>query len=75
MLITDSSVMGEVLVGHTDAVWSLSYCGTRQQLLSASADMTIKLWNPMNSDPLLQTLQSDGEWAIVARRSNGSHLV
>ena len=57
--------MGEVLVGHTDAVWSLSYCGTRQRLLSASADMTVKLWNPTHSDPLVQTLLSEGECDVI----------
>jgi len=52
----DPSVAGNVLGGHTDAVWSLSYSGSaRNQLLSASSDMTVRLWNPDSSDPLLQT--------------------
>nr|CAB3266665.1 striatin-3 [Phallusia mammillata] len=56
----DSSLAGEILVGHTDAVWSLSYSNTRQQLLSASADNSIKLWRPTSNDPLVQTYTVDG---------------
>lgn len=52
----DPTISGNVLIGHTDAVWSLSYSGSpRDQLLSASSDMTVRLWNPRSNDPLLQT--------------------
>jgi len=47
----DSSVAGSLLTGHTDAVWSLSYSGISRKLLSASSDMTIRLWNPESSNP------------------------
>ena len=39
------------LTGHSDAVWSLSYLGSRQQLLSASADGTVKLWSVGQNKP------------------------
>ncbi|XP_039252174.2 striatin-3-like [Styela clava] len=55
-----SSVTGKVLVGHTDAVWSLSYCGTRCHLLSSSADTTVRLWNPQSTDPLIRTFAAPG---------------
>ena len=53
----DAAVMTAVLEGHTDSVWSLAYSVTRQQLLSCSADGTVKLWSPANSKaPLVATL-------------------
>jgi len=53
----DASVMFNVLDGHKDAVWNLSYNTTRQQLLSCSADGTVKLWSPSNTKtPLVATL-------------------
>ena len=45
-LFSDPNVLACTLSGHTDAVWSLAYLGKRQQLLSASADGTVKLWSP-----------------------------
>lgn len=45
----DPNVLAATLLGHTDAVWSLSYLGgNHQQLLSASADGTVKLWSPIS---------------------------
>ena len=42
-------MLAATLTGHTDAVWSLSYLGgNHQQLLSASADGTVKLWSPIS---------------------------
>lgn len=53
----DPSVMFNVLEGHKDSVWSLSYNTTRQQLLSCSADGTVKLWSPTSpSQTLVSTL-------------------
>uniref|UniRef100_A0A1B6DPZ4 Striatin N-terminal domain-containing protein n=2 Tax=Clastoptera arizonana TaxID=38151 RepID=A0A1B6DPZ4_9HEMI len=39
----ESSVLSRSLLGHTDAVWGLSIL--RSQLLSCSADGTVKLWS------------------------------
>jgi len=53
----DPSVMFNVLEGHKDSVWCLSYNTTRQQLLSCSADGTVKLWSPTSpSQTLVSTL-------------------
>jgi len=53
----DASVMFNVLEGHKDAIWNLRYNSTRQQLLSCSADGTVKLWSPSNAkSPLIATL-------------------
>jgi len=60
----DASVMFNVLDGHKDAVWNLSYNTTRQQLLSCSADGTVKLWSPSNTKtPLVATL-GEGEEGV-----------
>lgn len=47
------------LEGHTDAVWGLSYLNLRTQLLSCSADGTVKLWSPGVKSPLLNTFSSE----------------
>jgi len=60
----DASVMFNVLDGHKDAVWNLRYNSTRQQLLSCSADGTVKLWTPSNpKSPLVATL-GEGEEGV-----------
>ncbi|XP_073988906.1 connector of kinase to AP-1 [Rhodnius prolixus] len=55
----ESSVLGCRLVGHTDAVWRLVSHPHRQQLLSCSADGTLKLWSPQSKVQLLQTFSSE----------------
>ena len=42
----DSSILQDTLVAHTDAVWGLAIHSTRVQLLSCSADGTVRLWSP-----------------------------
>ena len=56
----DSSVLAATLRGHSDAVWSLAYNTSRQQLLSASGDGTVKLWSPTSkTQPLLRTFENE----------------
>uniref|UniRef100_A0A336KGC5 CSON006515 protein n=1 Tax=Culicoides sonorensis TaxID=179676 RepID=A0A336KGC5_CULSO len=55
----DPEVLRAPLDGHSDAVWSLSVNHTKDTLLSASSDGTIKLWSPQNKTPLLQTFTAD----------------
>jgi len=45
----EPTVVHSRLVGHTDAVWGLSVHTQRGQLLSCSADGTVKLWSPANA--------------------------
>merc|ERR550525_1083102 len=52
----DAGVMLNVLTGHGDSVWCLSYNATRHQLLSCSADGTVKLWAPAATPALVATL-------------------
>lgn len=42
----DPEILYTTLHGHTNAVWGLSVLSSKQQLLSCSADGTIKLWVP-----------------------------
>ncbi|XP_015919059.1 striatin-3 isoform X2 [Parasteatoda tepidariorum] len=55
----DSSVLTATLKGHTDAVWGLSIHSSKMQLLSCSADGTVRLWSPQSKVPLLHTYGSD----------------
>ncbi len=41
----DPSVLTATLQGHKDAVWGLAHHAARSQLLSCSADGTVKLWS------------------------------
>ncbi|XP_015588818.1 striatin isoform X3 [Cephus cinctus] len=55
----DPNVLKNTLTGHTDAVWGLSMYHPRSQLLSVSADGTVKLWSPQSKVPLLNTYTSE----------------
>ncbi|XP_001601585.2 striatin-3 isoform X2 [Nasonia vitripennis] len=55
----DPSLLNQTLTGHTDAVWGLSMCHPRSQLLSVSADGTVKLWSPASKTRLLNTYTSE----------------
>lgn len=53
----DKRTTAEVLTGHSDAVWSLAYhSGTENRLLSASADGTVKVWEPGAPESLLSSI-------------------
>ncbi|KAM6202725.1 striatin-3 [Rhynchocyon petersi] len=60
----EPNVLGGTLVAHTDAVWGLAYSGIKNQLLSCSADGTIRLWNPQEKLPCVCTYNSDKEHGI-----------
>lgn len=67
-------------LGHADAVWGLSYHGPKQQLLSCSADGTVKLWKPSNrTQPLLKTFGSNDDGKVPTSvdwiYSDPSHMV
>ena len=55
----DPSVLQDTLVAHTDAVWGLSIHSSKMQLLSCSADATVRLWSPGQKSPLLNTYRVD----------------
>lgn len=57
----DPDVLKCSLDGHTDAVWRLSVNHSKGNLVSASADGTVKLWSPQSKIPLLHTYSSDTE--------------
>lgn len=72
----DPSVLAATLQGHTDAVWSLAYNTSRQQLLSASSDGTVKLWSPV-SKSLLRTFDTENRTptSVDWVKENMSHMV
>lgn len=55
----DSNVLQDTMVAHTDAVCGLSIHNTKTQLLSCSADGTVRLWSPGTKSPLLNTFTVD----------------
>lgn len=76
----EASVLGQTLLGHSDAVWGLAYSSLRRRLLSCSADGTVRLWDPscQDSPPCLNTYNPDKEHGIpvsVDFVSDASHLV
>lgn len=60
----ESNVLAGTLVAHTDAVWGLAYSGIKNQLLSCSADGTVRLWNPQEKLPCICTYNGDKERGI-----------
>uniref|UniRef100_A0AAR5P7L5 Striatin N-terminal domain-containing protein n=1 Tax=Dendroctonus ponderosae TaxID=77166 RepID=A0AAR5P7L5_DENPD len=54
-------VLNTSLNGHSDAVWGLSVLNSKQQLVSSSADGTVKLWSPHNKVQLLNTFASKSD--------------
>ncbi|XP_072169323.1 striatin-3-like isoform X1 [Diadema setosum] len=55
----DPSVMADTYVGHSNAVWGLAYDGTKNSLVSCSADGTVRLWSPSKKSPLLTTITAE----------------
>ncbi|PNI96963.1 STRN3 isoform 1 [Pan troglodytes] len=60
----EPNVLAGTLVGHTDAVWGLAYSGIKNQLLSCSADGTVRLWNPQEKLPCVCTYNGDKKHGI-----------
>ncbi|XP_024407118.1 striatin-3 isoform X2 [Desmodus rotundus] len=57
----EPNVLAGTLVAHTDAVWGLAYSGIKNQLLSCSADGTVRLWSPQEKLPCICTYNGDKE--------------
>ncbi|XP_078313675.1 striatin-3-like isoform X4 [Crassostrea virginica] len=55
----DQNVLNCTLEGHTNAVWGLSVHSSKMQLLSCSADGTVRLWSPGEKPPLLQSYTAE----------------
>ncbi|XP_013090369.1 striatin-3-like isoform X2 [Biomphalaria glabrata] len=60
----DPNVLSDTLEAHTDAVWGLSIHSSKNQLLSCSADGTVRLWSPGNKSPLLNTFTVESEEGV-----------
>ncbi|XP_066145136.1 striatin-3 [Euwallacea fornicatus] len=57
----EPDVLNTTLHGHSDAVWGLAVLHSKQQLVSSSADGTVKLWSPHNKIQLLNTFSSESD--------------
>ncbi|XP_023018295.1 connector of kinase to AP-1 [Leptinotarsa decemlineata] len=55
----EPDILNAALHGHSDAVWGLAVLNSKQQLLSCSADGTVKLWTPHSKQQLLSTYVSE----------------
>ncbi|XP_076360521.1 striatin-like isoform X3 [Tachypleus tridentatus] len=55
----DPGILTTTLKGHSDAVWGLSIHSSKLQLLSCSADGTVRLWSPQIKAPLLHTYHAE----------------
>ncbi|GMS79592.1 hypothetical protein PENTCL1PPCAC_1767 [Pristionchus entomophagus] len=63
--VYDAKVLRERLTGHSDAVWAVAFHSSDNRLVSASADGTIKLWEPGNfGEPLLRTFSAPSPDAV-----------
>ncbi|XP_043210226.1 striatin-3-like [Amphibalanus amphitrite] len=75
----DPDVLSLTLSGHTDAVWGLAFHTQKPQLLSCSADGTVKLWSPGSKAPLLQSYAAEPAMGVPSSvdfvHEDCSHMV
>lgn len=65
-MLLDKNILINNLEGHEDAVWGISVHHNRSELLSCSADGSVKLWSPTNlKAPCLSSYISDQGIIIV----------
>lgn len=64
----EPDVLSATLHGHTDAVWGLAELQSQQQLLSCSADGTVKLWAPHSKVKINSILCNEQFILIVIKR-------
>jgi WD40 repeat protein len=63
-----------VLHGHSNRIFSVTFSPNGQFLASASADRTIKLWNP-HTGQCLKTLHGHGSWVWAVAVSPDSNFL
>ncbi|CAF97462.1 unnamed protein product, partial [Tetraodon nigroviridis] len=57
----DPGIESSVLAGHEDSVWGLTYSTFHHRLASCSADGTVRIWDPQNSEPCLSVFNKERE--------------
>lgn len=55
----DPGIESSVLAGHEDSVWGLTYSTFHHRLASCSADGTVRIWDPQNSEPCLSVFNKE----------------
>ncbi|TNN01815.1 hypothetical protein fugu_011197 [Takifugu bimaculatus] len=55
----DPGIESSVLAGHEDSVWGLTYSPFHHRLASCSADGTVRIWDPQNSEPCLSVFNKE----------------
>lgn len=62
----EPGVLARYLDGHSDAIWCLTLHKQKSQMLSCSADGSVKLWSPAEPSPVLSTYVTDsGEFLKI----------
>lgn len=59
LLRPDPGIESSVLAGHEDGVWGLTYSTFHHRLASCSADGTVRIWDPQNSEPCLSVFNKE----------------
>ena len=65
-----------VLLGHTDWVWSVAFSSDGKRIVSGSRDCTIRVWNADSGEVISGPFEGHTEWvSSVAFSPDGKHIV
>ena len=61
------------LVGHTNSIWSVTYSPNGRQILTASDDRSIRIWDAGNGQ-ILKVINSEAQFRNAIYSPNGRHI-